>query len=253
MSLGLKSSLRLRLLQHAARLIALLGGRMIYVHTGGVMRNGSRILSRIALGISFLLAAAIPFAAFVIRGPSQPETWAVAAAALAVMTSVISTWSSRRVLELQEDSQRPNPYPTIDVNSRHQLAMLRIKNTGGTPAHNVSLDWDTALLDHDGNKIGFSTESDVPSITTLLPGESISQIITVTHEFIKNHPEGDFTGRIKFEDASGLKYKKNFRLDGRQYARSPTYDEEGPRTHYQLQKIPEELNGIRRLLEKLAR
>ena len=116
-------------------------------------QDTSRLLARLALGTAFAIAVIIPVVAFIVRGADKPETWTVAAAALAVITSVISTWSSRRILELQEDAQKPNPTPAFDLSSRHGLALLRVKNTGAATAHNVSLEWDIELFDHHKKKI----------------------------------------------------------------------------------------------------
>jgi hypothetical protein len=96
-----------------------------------------------------------PLVALFVREADKPETWTVTAAALAVITSVISTWSSRRVLEIQEDAQRPNPVPAFDFKSRYGLALFRVTNSGASTAYNIHLQWDVDLIDHHGKKIGF--------------------------------------------------------------------------------------------------
>ena len=197
--------------------------------------NCGRIIARFALAVAFGAALAIPVAAFIVRGPDKPETWIVASAALAVVTAIISAWSSRRVVELQEDAQKPNPYPTFDLASRFGLALLKVKNTGGTPAHNISLEWVPELKNRTGEIIGFPKTTNGPAISVLLPGESISQIIGVHHEFIVNHPETEFTGYITFQDPSRYTYRRPFRLDARPYLDTPTHDDEAVKTLYELQ------------------
>jgi hypothetical protein len=206
----------------------------------------SRVVARIALAVAFAAALSTPLVALWYRGPDEPETWIVTTAALAVAASVIAAWSSRRVLELQEDAQKPKPYPVFDLASRHQLALLRVKNTGGTAAHDVRLEWDIDLANHEGERIGFWADG----ITVLLPGESVSQVIDVHHQFMKAHADAVYTGTIRYKDASGARYSEPFLLDARPYARSPTYGEEDSRTHYELQKIPEELRKLRSAIEK---
>jgi heme A synthase len=49
-----------------------------------------RLFSRIALIVAFVAALAMPVFAFIVRGPEKPETWTLAAAALAVVTAIIS-------------------------------------------------------------------------------------------------------------------------------------------------------------------
>lgn len=214
--------------------------------------NSGRLIARLALAVAFVTALAMPVVAFIVRGPDKPETWTIAAAALAVVTSIIAAWSSRRVVELQEDVQKPNPYPAFDLTSRFGLALLRVKNTGGTSAHNISLEW-TPELKNDTNKIiGFPKTDTGPTISVLLPGENISQIIGVHHEFIANHLETEFTGYITFQDPSRYTYRRPFRLDARPYLGTPTHDDEAVKTLYELQKLPKELEGIRTVLEKLS-
>lgn len=210
-----------------------------------------RLIARFALTVAFGAALAMPVVAFIVRGPDKPETWTIAAAALAVITSIISAWSSRRVVELQEDAQRPNPYPAFDFTSRYGLAILRVKNTGGMPAHNIRLDWNVELKDHEGKTIGFPKRGDAPVISVLLQGESISQVIGAHHQFLEAHPDTEYTGFITFQDPSRHSYRRPFRLDARPYAGTPSYDDEAPRTHYELQKIPKELEAIRKAVGRL--
>ena len=70
-------------------------------------------------------------------GLGNNEAWAAVAAALAVLTSVISSWAAQRTVELQEDSQKPYP---IDVSSRYLLLQLRVINFGGSAAHDKVLE-----------------------------------------------------------------------------------------------------------------
>ncbi|HSG15109.1 MAG TPA: hypothetical protein VLE70_02150 [Anaerolineae bacterium] len=140
----------------------------------------------------------------------------------------------------------------FDLTSRFGLALLRVKNTGGMVAHSISLEWTPELRNDKGETIGFPKTNDTPAISVLLPGESISQIIGVHHEFIASHPETEFTGYITFQDPSRYTYKRPFRLDGRPFVGTPTHDDEAVKTHYELQKLPKELADIRKVLEKLS-
>jgi hypothetical protein len=190
-----------------------------------------RLTARLGLAVAFLAALAVPATAFPMRGIDKPETWTVAAAALAVITSVISSWSSRRVVELQEDAQRPNPILPFDLNSRHGLALVRVTNKGATPAHDISVEWTTELTNQHGKPIGFGRKENSSAISVLLPGESISQIIGDHVDFITAHPATNYVGRITFRDTKGRPSMRRFRLDGRPYAGTPAYDSERDRMH----------------------
>ena len=121
---------------------------------------------------------------------------------------------------------------------------------GGTAAHKISLHWDIELKDDNGHIVGFSMEDGVPAITILLPGESISKIIGAHHSFMERHPDTEYTGSITFEDPSGYKYKQPFRLDGRPFLNTPSYDHEALKTHSELQKLPDEIKKLRNAIEK---
>jgi hypothetical protein len=126
-----------------------------------------------------------------------------------------------------------------------------VKNSGGTPAHNISLEWDTELKNHEGDTIGFQKTGDGAAISVLLPGESISQIIGGNTRFVKDLHVDGYTGIITFQDPMKRTYHRPFRLDAQQYSGTPTYDDEALRTHSELQKIPKELEALRKAVEKL--
>lgn len=211
--------------------------------------NFNRLFARVILIAAGLFASIISVLVVTFRGTDKPETWTVIAASLAVLTSVISTWSSRRLLELQEDAQQPNPTPNFDLKSKFGAALFTVSNTGKLTAYNISLEWDVALKDMEDRIIGF-VKTTRPGIAQLLPGESLSQWINVHADFIQNLPDQDYRGRIEYEDANGRKYKKTFRLDGHQYDGTPAHDGEWTKTQYELQKIPRELQAIRQILER---
>lgn len=197
--------------------------------------------------MALIAAVATPIAAGFFQGFDQVETWNVAAASLAVLAAVVAGWTGLRVLELHEDAQLPNPIVTFDLSNRRGLAMLRVKNAGGSPAHRIKLTWDVPVKNEDGTQIDFGD-----SITVLSPGESIPKIVDVHHAFVKSHPGSPYAGTITFEDSSGRSYSRSFLLDGRPYFGSPSYAEEAPETLWKLQQIPELLNKLRASIDKLA-
>lgn len=209
----------------------------------------SRALARLALLVATVIAVAIPVAALLIRGLEKPETWLVTGAALAVITSILSAWSSRRVVELHEDAQRPNVVPAFDFTSRYGLVMIRVKNTGATAGYKIELRWDRELQNHQGETIGFQNTDGKPSIVSLLPGESITQIIGTPHEFLARDDDTEYVGMIKFEDGRGHEYQYPFYLDVGVYKMTPTYENEYNKTLFELQKIPAALDKIRRSIK----
>lgn len=210
---------------------------------------------RIIVRIALLLATTISISAIVMSllllGPSRNETWVTIAGALAVITSVISSWPAQRVLELQQDAQLPYPYPSIDIKSRLDLMQLRITNYGGSVAHNVNIIWDKPLLNDKEEQVRFTKQIGAPEIPVLLPNESVAVLIGASHTLYKKFDDMNYSGKIEFSNASGKKQEHPFFLSAETYRSTLNYDEEEPKTHRQLQKIPDELQKLRNELNQI--
>lgn len=211
----------------------------------------SRVTTRIFLGIALIFAMGVAYFSLTsVKSPTD-TAWATLAAALAVVTSMISAWGAQRVVELEEDKQRPYPYPSFDTISRYGLMLLRVINTGGGAAHNIFLIWDKPLKNSKGEDIRFSPDRDTAEIPVLLPGQSIAKTVDGHIEFFGMDTRHEYSGSIQFTDASGKKYKKRFVLDAEMYKETPLYAEEDLKTHYELQKIPDILEKMRKELVNL--
>jgi len=204
----------------------------------------SRILTRIGLICAFSIAIIAITASLIFAGVRSGEAWATVAASLAVITSVFSSWSSQRVLELSEDAQKPYPYPSIDLKGRYELMQLCIVNTGGSPAHDIRILWKRPLLHPDGSIVRFAEISDAPDIPVLLPHESTSKLVGVAHEMYAKFENMNYSGELSFTDSSKRRYKIPFYISAESYRSSLTYSQEEPRTHYELQQIPNEIKRL---------
>jgi len=221
------------------------------------MRRREKIMSplttRLLLGLTLLLAVAA--GAFSLQGivSDQKEAWATLAAALAVITSIISAWGAQRVVELEEDKLAPYPYPQFDASSRYGLLLLRITNFGGGAAHSVKIVWDKPLKDSKGQLIGFSDGSESAALSILLPGQHISKIVDGHVQFFSVGGPHVYSGLIEFRDSNGRKHSHRFFLDAESLKGTPTYDEESIKTHYELQKLPEKLDQLCKVVEKIGK
>jgi hypothetical protein len=204
----------------------------------------SRILTRINLICAFGIAIIAIAASLKFAGVRSGEAWATVAASLAVITSVFSSWSSQRVLELSEDAQKPYPYPSIDLKSRYELMQLRIVNTGGSPAHDIRILWKRPLRHLDGSNVHFAEASDAPDIPVLLPQESTSKLVGVAHEMYTKFENMNYSGELSFTDSSKRRYKIPFYISAESYRSSLIYSQEEPKTHYELQQIPKEIKSL---------
>jgi hypothetical protein len=213
----------------------------------------SPITARIFLGFTLLLAMGTGY--FSLQGilADQKEAWATLAAALAVVTSVISAWGAQRVVELEEARMSPYPYPQFDTKSRYGLLLLKITNLGGGVAHNIKLIWEKPLKNSKGDIIDFSSSEESENLFILLPNQHISKIVDTHVGFFSVPGPHLYSGRVEFNDGAGKKLKHKFYLDADCLKGTPAHDEEGPKTHYELQKLPNELEKLRKSIEAIGK
>lgn len=208
------------------------------------LANRKGAFLRLFLGVAMLLAITVLIFPFFVKGPKEVETWAVVAAALAVLASIISAWTSQRIVELEESKQRPYPYPFIDDKSRYQLLELRVTNFGTQAAHDIYLRWNAPMTNFKGQRIAFSNTSGGPDIAILLPGHSVASTIGVAREVFKDPGHMAYDGTVEFRDDFGRKYTYPFCVSLEQYRNTLLYDTEESRTQFELQKIPELLKDL---------
>jgi hypothetical protein len=212
------------------------------------MRKIFRTALIITLGA---LAVAVAVTAWRSLGPGEGATWSTVAAVLAVITSLIAVWNGQRILELQEDAQQPYPYPSIDFESRYSLMQLRVTNYGGSVARNINLKWDKPLLDPQARQVRFTEQEEAPDIAVLLPGQSIATLVGTDIEMFNKYKDMNYSGAVEFANASGRTSQHSFYLSAEQYRGSPTHEQEGLKTHYQLQQVPNELRKLNSELKKV--
>ncbi len=208
----------------------------------------SRTITRLLLAFAIFISLIVTAVALRSAINGSEASWAVIAASLAVITSVISSWNAQRVVELEEDKQLPYPYPYFDVKSRYGLILFRITNFGQSAAHNIKIVFDNELLSRKGILITFTSGNDGVDLPILLPQQSISKTVDGHVDFFKQDKVHKYTGSIKFENASGKKMEHPFIIDAEMYAETPTHDKEDLKTHIELQKIPEALDTINNTL-----
>jgi len=208
-----------------------------------VMRGMFRAL------LSLFLLAAVSLIGFLLLhlGPRESDTWAAITGLLAVITAVIAAFPALRVVELQEDSLHPRPTPYFDVSSRYSLLQLRVKNIGPSVACDIKLRWKSRPSDNMGNEITALDE-----IPVLLPGESVSTLVGTSIEIVRKYASLRFEGEVEFRNENRKRMHKYFVCTTQEHGKRLVYDEELPKTLYQLQKIPEQLEQITEALSRAA-
>ncbi len=212
----------------------------------------SPLTTRFFLGLTLLLAVAA--AVFALSGiqSGQKEAWATLAAALAVVTSMVSAWGAQRVIELEEQKLEPYPYPQFDATSRYGLLLLKITNFGGGAAHNIKLVWDKPLKNSHGQEIRFSPDSTSGELSILVPGQHISKIVDGHYQLFQIEGPHIYSGSVEYQDSKGRKKSHRFLLDAEALKGTPSYDEEATKTHHELQKLPDRLQELCNEVKKIG-
>ena len=226
--------------------------RMISGVTGSMSHSMVRVMTRILLGVVLLLSVVVLITSlFRTLNSTDATPWAAIAAALAVITSLVSAWGAQRMLEIQQDSMLPDPYPSIDAHNRYGLLQFRITNFGGSPGYNIRISWDKPLLNIGHEPVVIGHDANNPHIPVLLPKDSISTYIDGHIEFFKTFQDANYGGTISYYDASGNRYEKQFSVSAEMYRNTPLFSEEGPKTHHELQKLPEAIANLTKAVKDL--
>lgn len=216
-------------------------------------------IGRVLLGLlatSAILAATFSaWEAFVV---GRVEFVNVFAGSAAVLAAAISAVVAFRSAELTEERLRPYPYPYIDTSSRYNLAQLRIRNVGGTAAHEVYLEWTGESLpkmhrEQDGSATPSLANGKENAIAVLLPYDSLSQALDAPNKVTEQAKvSGDgWRGNVHFKDSRGQKHTYPFILDVTNLGRGLLYDSEEPKTMYEIQKLPKEIEKLTKAVKEL--
>lgn len=203
-----------------------------------------RVLLRGILVLSLVVSVAAIATAFAVLGFRDATAWVVVAAALAVMTSVVSSWAAQTVLELQQDAQKPYPFPSADITSRYGLVQLCVRNYGGSAAYEISIKWDKPLLNCKGEPVRFTDQAGAPEIPVLLPSESVSVLIDRSTQLFKKYQDLNYTGQVEFKNASGRRMAHPFLLSIEKHRKTLYFTQDDTKTHHELQRIPDELEKV---------
>lgn len=209
----------------------------------------SRLVRRVLLVLALLGGLAVIASVLLDLGLASAGEWSAVAASFAVITAVISAWTSQRSLEQQEDQLRPYPYPTIDVTSRPGVVQLRLTNFGATAAHKVRLDWDEQPeTTRDGEPRGF-----LEGASVLHPDESIVEWIGGGPQTFSKYDNLEFTGTVHFEDPSGRSYSHRFRCSGEKYRDTSMYRSDRHELLHKSKGVPKDIEKIRKEIRKIRR
>jgi hypothetical protein len=177
--------------------------------------------------------------------------WNSVAASLAVITAIISAWTTQTSFERQEEARRPYPYPTLDAYSRTSLFQLRLTNMGASTAYDIRLQWNQPILNMEAKPVRFSQGD--PEVPLLLPSQSIVALIDVGSNFLSKHKDAEYSGVVEFKDnpRSNTIFRHEFYISAEMYRGLPRYVSAEQETRDKLQKLPDAINGVTTELNRL--
>src|SRR5690625_2911024 len=203
-----------------------------------------KLFTQILLALTLIFSISIFVAALNVIGPRNIEVWAVLVAVLAVVSSVVSAWSSYSVIDLQKEALKPNVSISYDFESRFGLVLLKLKNTGGSSAKMIQISWDLKIKDFNNSEIDFVNINNSNKITYLSNGEEINRIIDTDFNFFERYNDTKLSGKLSYEDLTGRPYEYSFVISAEHFRLSPTYSNETLKTEYEIQKIPKALDNL---------
>ncbi|WP_430974667.1 hypothetical protein [Sunxiuqinia rutila] len=185
----------------------------------------------------------------------QNKEWESLTATISLTIAIISGWIAYESFYNQSLARRPQIILKLDFKSRYDLILLVAENLGEKPAFNIKFEWKQKLANHKGEEIRFNKYDDSIDIPVLNPKENTSLIIDLASRFYENRKTEnlDFNGTIKFQESLNSKRKTSypFHFSFKHYGMSPSFENEEPKTMYELQKIPEKLENIKLEIKKI--
>lgn len=216
-----------------------------------------QILAKALLLLSIISTAYFAFKFWHFQTPDFANAFTSSGAVLAACMSALVSFRS---ISIAEEAQKPYPYPYIDISSRLGLSLLKLKNAGGTAAHQVYLEWEKgapSLCQRNGQQaetVLFASDAD-HAISVLMPGDEQATFLGAHHwvfQQLEKLPQ-ELRGNVVFHDVKGNQHKQKFCLDTSFYKWSLSEGTELLKAQYALGKLPDSLNAINKSLEVIGR
>lgn len=192
--------------------------------------------------------------------PTKPEWANVFTGAGAVLAASVSALVAFRSVALVEESQRPYPYPYIDVKSRYGLSLIKIKNAGGSAAHRVYFEWEGGApslrqgSQDEAQPIHFAGDA-AHAIAVLMPGDEQATMLGVHHwvaQQLKTHKQ-ELKGNVVFQDVKGRTHRTPFFIDTSFYEWALADETELLKAQNAVTELPAALAKMNQSLERIGR
>lgn len=192
--------------------------------------------------------------------PTKPEWANVFTGAGAVLAASVSALVAFRSVALVEESQRPYPYPYIDIKSRYGLSLIKIKNAGGSAAHRVYFEWDGGIpcirqgSQSKAQPIHFASDAE-HAIAVLMPGDEQAVMLGVHHWVAQQLKANklELKGNMVFQDVKGRTHRTPFFIDTSFYEWALADESELLKAQRAMTELPAVLAKMNQSLEHISR
>lgn len=220
----------------------------------------STVGNGLALFLALLSLLMMVYFGFQFYVEPRPDVANVFTGAGAVLAASISAIVAFRSVAIVEESQRPYPYPYIDIKSRYGLSLIKIKNAGGSAAHCVYLEWDGGIPSirqgpqAEPQPIHFARDAQ-HAISILMPGEEQASMLGVHHwvaqQLEANKPE--LKGNVVFQDVKGNTCRTPFFIDTSFYEWALADETELLKAQQAMTELPVVLAKMSKSLEQISK
>ena len=216
-----------------------------------IINNFVRIrYKRAAINAISLAAVAIAF--FILMKGLRSNDSNTIAGSLAVITAVISTWSSQKVIWKQEDDLEPDISVGFDLDSRSGVIQLLLNNKGGSNAYDVRLEWIKPLIGYQNKAVSIGL------INTFLKGETYRIIAAPSVKTFENAKSANeelvFTGRVLYKlNRKDKRHKiSSFEISLEPYRNKLRPYSDQQNYYIKSAQLPEKLKDIDNSIERLT-
>ncbi len=178
----------------------------------------------------------------------------------AVLAACISAMVAFRSISIAEEAQKPYPYPFFDTQSRYGLVLLKLKNAGGSAAHQVFLEWEGGIPElrvlngvESSEPIVFATD-EKHAVSVLMPGEETATILGSSHTVARRVSalKSQLKGQVVYRDIRGTQHRQPFFIDTSFFQWALKDETELLKAQYAVTLLPETLSKMTRTLEQIS-
>jgi hypothetical protein len=185
------------------------------------------------------------------------KEWESVTATISLIIAIISGWIAYETFYRQNQAEKAQIVVKLDFTSRYDVILLVVENLGLKPAFNITLNWNQELRNLKGEKIRFNKFNEKVDIPVLNPSERTSVLIDVASRFYSKRSEKDmdYDGTVKFQESLNSKRQTSypFHFSFKHYNLSPAFENETPKTMFELQKIPDKLESIKQEINNITK